>query len=88
MMSLLILENVVDQSERDLIDALGRDKLEALQRRFRELAPEIAGRRPAWLLRFGQARPPTGRTGRLPVDGGHDRSGKLSPSNHGRPAPS
>jgi hypothetical protein len=68
MMSLLVLENVNDRGEPSLIEALGPAKLLTLRERFRALAPEIAGRRPAWLLRFGQSRPPTGRTGRLPVE--------------------
>jgi hypothetical protein len=68
MMSLLVLENVADRGDRDLIESLGRDKLGAIRDRFRAVAPEIDGRRPAWLLRFGHARPPTGRTGRLPVE--------------------
>jgi nitroreductase len=68
MMSLLVLENVADRGNRGLIDALGHDKLAGLRDRFRALAPEIAGRRPAWLLRFGQAPSPTARTGRLPLE--------------------
>ena len=68
MMSLLVLENVAERGDPGLIDALGRDKLAGLRDRFRTLAPEIAGRRPAWLLRYGQAAPPTGRTGRLSVE--------------------
>jgi nitroreductase len=68
MMTLLVLENVAENGEGRLIDAIGRDKLASIRDRFRALAPEIDGRRPAWLLRFGYAPPPTGRTGRLPVE--------------------
>ena len=67
MMSLPVLENVAGPGETGLRAALGPDKLEALRDEFRALAPEIGGRRPAWLMRFGHAPPPTGRTGRLPV---------------------
>ena len=68
MMSLLVLENAVDNGGIALREALGHARLESLRRRFRDLAPEIAGRRPAWLQRFGHAPPPTARAGRLPID--------------------
>ena len=83
MMSLLVLENVADRGDRDLREALGPDKLEALRAEFRSLAPEIEGRRPAWLMRFGHAPPPSGRTGRLPIASvvlGTGRSGAPSPT--------
>jgi hypothetical protein len=68
MMSLMVLENVADRGDRGLREVLGPDKLGAMRAEFRSLAPEIDGRRPAWLMRFGHARPPSGRTGRLPVE--------------------
>jgi len=68
MMSLLVLENAADNGDDALRAALGPDRLESIRLRFRRLAPEIAGRRPAWLQRFGYSSPPTSRTGRLPVE--------------------
>ncbi len=68
MMSLPVLENVGDHGDDALQAGIGRAKLDALRLDFRALAPEIGGRRPAWLKRFGFAPPPSGRTGRLPVD--------------------
>lgn len=68
MMSLLVLENVLDNREADLLASLGRKRLQDLRDELRCLAPEIAGGRPAFLLRFGFAPPPSGRTGRLPVE--------------------
>src|SRR5262249_52990477 len=68
MMSLLVLENIRDHGRRDLLAALGPDRLEALRHDLRKLLPEISGRRPAFLLRFGFAPPPSGRTGRMRPD--------------------
>jgi hypothetical protein len=82
MMSLLVLENVADRGDRGLREALGPDKLGALRAEFRALAPEIEGRRPAWLMRFGHAQPPSGRTGRLPIE-----SVVLGPGRPGEPSP-
>lgn len=67
MMSLLVLENVRTQGSPQIVNKLGRQRLESLDRRFRELAPEIGSGRAAFLMRFGYASPPSGRTGRLPV---------------------
>jgi hypothetical protein len=85
MMSLLVLENVADRGDRGLREALGPGKLDELRAGFRTLAPEIEGRRPAWLMRFGHARPPSGRTGRLPVESVLLGAGDPSPT-AGRPA--
>ncbi len=68
MMSPAVLENVADRGEPSLREALGPDKLATLRSDLRALAPEIGARRPGWLMRFGHAPPPTGRTGRLPVE--------------------
>ncbi len=68
MMSLLVLENVLDHGAQDVIAALGREELEQLRQALREAVPEIGAGRPAFLLRFGFASPPSGRTGRLPVE--------------------
>ena len=65
MMSLLVLENAVEHGPPDLLEALGRDRLAALREGMRSLAPEIGGDRPAFLMRFGIAPAPSGRTGRL-----------------------
>lgn len=67
MMSLLVLENVADNGSPDLIAAIGSERLSALQQELRAYVPEISAGRPAFLLRFGFAPPPTGRTGRRPM---------------------
>jgi hypothetical protein len=67
MMSLLVLENVWEHGDAALLDSLGRGTLAGLRREFRALVPEIGGRRPAFLMRFGFAPAPSGRTGRLPL---------------------
>src|SRR5207249_3945768 len=64
MMSLLVLENLLDHGSPELIASLRRKKLLALRDEFRALVPEIGGSRPAFLMRFGVAPPPSGRTGR------------------------
>lgn len=66
MMSLLVLENVLTRGAPELIASLGRELLDSLGRDFRRLAPEITDGRPVFLMRFGFASPPSGRTGRLP----------------------
>lgn len=66
MMSLPVLENVLDHG-LDL-PGLSRKMLVELRDAFRAAAPEIAGRRPAYLMRFGFAPPPSARVGRLPVE--------------------
>lgn len=67
MMSLPVLDNVRTNGDQALIMELGEARLDRLDRRFRELAPEIGPGRAAGLLRFGHAPPPSGRTGRLPI---------------------
>jgi hypothetical protein len=67
MMSLLVLENVLDHGSPNLIAAVGREELARLRQTLRASAPEIGAGRPAFLLRFGFAPPPSGRTGRLPI---------------------
>jgi nitroreductase len=66
MMSPLILENLREYGDPAIVAAVGHDRLASLSRRFRELMPEIGGGRPAFLLRFGYAPAPSGRTGRRP----------------------
>jgi hypothetical protein len=67
MMSLPVLENALKHGDERLRSALGVDRVTALLDDFRTLVPELGGRRPAWLMRFGFAPPPSGRTGRLPI---------------------
>ena len=67
MMSLLVLENALESKNGTLRAAVGPDRVTALARRFRALMPEIGDRRPAFLLRFGHAPEPSGRTGRRPL---------------------
>jgi nitroreductase len=66
MMSLLVLENLLAGGPPELIASLGRERLATLGSDFRRLAPEIGGGQPAFLMRFGFALAPSGRTGRLP----------------------
>lgn len=68
MMSALVLENVADNGSLDHIAALGAERLAGLRRGLRECVPEIGQGRPAFLLRFGFAPQPAGRTGRLSVE--------------------
>ncbi|HMB08165.1 MAG TPA: hypothetical protein VKP69_31090 [Isosphaeraceae bacterium] len=65
MMSLLVLENALEYGNPPLIASLGLDRVAALCQRFRGLMPELGDGRPAFLLRFGFAPAPRGRTGRL-----------------------
>ncbi|HEY2155386.1 MAG TPA: hypothetical protein VGH33_07135 [Isosphaeraceae bacterium] len=67
MMSLPVLENALKHGDERLRTALGVARVTALLDDFRALVPELGGRRPAWLMRFGFAPPPSGRTGRLPI---------------------
>ncbi len=67
MMSLPVLENVLEHGAPAVVASLGREKVEALGADFRKLAPEVGGGRPGFLMRFGYAPAPTGRTGRLPL---------------------
>jgi nitroreductase len=67
MMSLLVLENVYENGDATTLDSLDRRILATLRDELRALVPEIAGSRPAFLMRFGYAPPPSGRTGRLPL---------------------
>jgi nitroreductase len=68
MMSLPVLDNVLEHGDPALITTLGRDRVAALQEEFRGLVrAEVGGGRPAFLMRFGFAPPPSGRTGRRPL---------------------
>lgn len=67
MMSLLVLESVAEHAEHCERMRLNPEELAELRHQLRALAPEIGTGRPAFLLRFGYAPPPRGRTGRLPL---------------------
>ena len=67
MMSLPVLANALDHGDDRLKTALGVGRVAALLDDFRGLVPEIGSSRSAWLMRFGYAPPPSGRTGRLPL---------------------
>jgi hypothetical protein len=67
MMALLVLDNILEHGTPALLASLGRDRLVALLEEFRSLVPELGNDRPAFLMRFGFALPPSGRTGRRPV---------------------
>ena len=65
MMSLLVLANALDHGTAELIHSLRRERIEALLEQLRSLLPELSGDRPMFLMRFGFAPAPSGRTGRL-----------------------
>jgi nitroreductase len=67
MMSLPVLENVLENGDPAILDSIGRERIVALSTAFRSLVPEVGSGRPAWLMRFGYAPAPSGRTGRLPI---------------------
>ena len=67
MMSVPVLENALAHGDDRLRSALGVERVSALLDEFRTLLPELGSLRPAWLMRFGYAPPPSGRTGRLPL---------------------
>lgn len=48
--------------------SLGQKNLEAILNQLQTVVPEVAGRRPAELLRFGYSEPPSGRARRLPLE--------------------
>jgi nitroreductase len=66
MMSMPVLETIARFASPELLASIGREKLAALAEDSRRLAPEIGAGRPGFLLRFGFAASPSGRTGRLP----------------------
>lgn len=68
MMSLLVLENVFTHGEESLVRAIGRKALESLRDDFQRFGSRFGKGRPAFLLRFGYASPPTGRCGRLAAE--------------------
>jgi nitroreductase len=67
MMSLPVLDNALEHGTPELVASLGREKVEGLLAELRRLAPEVGDGRLAYLMRFGYAPAPSGRTGRLPL---------------------
>lgn len=68
MSSIPVLQNAMQHGSPALRSALDPDRVNRLIGRFRELVGEMDDARPAFLMRFGYAPPPTGRTGRLPLE--------------------
>ncbi len=67
MMSVMVLDGVLAHGDPEYAKAIGRKKIETLTGEFRRIFPELGSDRPAFLLRFGYAPDPSGRTGRLPL---------------------
>jgi hypothetical protein len=63
LMSLSVLQNAMDHAHPEI----SARKVERLLARFNAAVPEMAGRRVSFLMRFGFAELPSGRTGRLPL---------------------
>jgi len=68
MMSLPVLENAIQHGTDELRQSLGVAEVNSLRTQCRDCFPEAAEGRIAFLLRFGYAPPPSGRTGRRPLD--------------------
>jgi nitroreductase len=68
MMTLLVLEGIVDHGLGGTLSARTQRRLSSFREELRRLVPEIGAGRPAFLLRFGYAPAPSGRTGRLPAE--------------------
>lgn len=67
MMTLPVLENALCSGSEELKQVLDAGRIEALSSHFQALLPEWRGGRVGFVLRFGFAPPPTGRSGRLPL---------------------
>jgi hypothetical protein len=68
MMSLLVLQNIRDNAPEELASASDRQATDLLLHEFYDFTNRFGAGRPAALLRFGHAQPPTARVGRLPID--------------------
>jgi hypothetical protein len=68
MMSLAVLDNVLDHGSDELVRSMGRGKLLQFRAQLRSLLTLGPDGRLAFLLRFGFAPAPSARTGRLPVE--------------------
>jgi hypothetical protein len=86
MMSLPVLENVLDHGDPAIVASVGRDRVTSLGACFRAMVTELGDRRPAFLLRFGFAPAPTGRTGRLPTSAVTARVAPIDLSRQGHPS--
>jgi len=67
MMSLPILQNILEQGDTCAISWRARARTAALSRQLKTLLPEIGSGRAAFLMRFGYAAAPSGRSGRRDV---------------------
>ena len=67
MMSLPVLENALVHGAPSLRSRLGEQRVRTMAEEFRAIIPQIGRGRVAFLLRFGYAPPPSGRTGRRPL---------------------
>lgn len=68
MMSICVLENVLQYGSQGLLSAIGENHITALRDELLSLTPEMGSARRAFLMRFGYAPLPSGRTGRLAVE--------------------
>lgn len=68
MMSIMVLDGVREHGCPQMLETIGKGKIEAFLAQLREVMPEMGSDRPAFLLRFGHAPAPSGRTGRLPLE--------------------
>ncbi len=66
MMSLLVLRNIIQMGDVSLFGARDFDAAKTLLQEFDAQTSKLAGGRPAVLMRFGTAAPPTARVRRLP----------------------
>jgi hypothetical protein len=80
-----VTSNAIDHGSPALVAALGRDRVAAFGRQFRGLIPEVGLGRPAFLVRFGYAPAPSGRTGRLPLPAVTVRAAPPNLISQGRP---
>ena len=67
MMSLVVLQNSMTHGSNSVRAALGTTRVQNLLQQLSNVCPQIGDGRPAFLLRFGYAEPPTGRCGRRPA---------------------
>ncbi len=68
MMSMAILESMLQRGSPELLASLGREQTRALLHEYQAAVPEIEGADTAFLLRFGYAPPPSVITGRCAFD--------------------
>ncbi|MFH1024382.1 MAG: hypothetical protein V1809_13465 [Planctomycetota bacterium] len=68
MMSVAVLANALENGSPELVARVRREGTEEILAEFRRRLSEIGGDHVGFILRFGYAPPPTGRTGRLPAN--------------------